>query len=111
MDFPLLQKKVKILTEKIRPRFKLYSQQEKEILFRTIKLNEEVGELCSEILTVLKLQRKSKVQKFSKKNFQHEFADVLILTMQLANATGIDLESAVQEKIAIIERRYKSHDL
>jgi len=101
-----LQEQINTLNERTRPHYKLYSQAEKEILTKTIKLNEEVGELCNDILSVLKLQRKSKLDKFDKRNFYEEFADVIITTMQLANVAGVDIERAITDKLKKIEKRY-----
>ncbi len=110
MNLKSLQEKIKILNERQRPHYKLYSQTEKEILTKTIKLNEEVGELCNDILSVLKLQRKSKLENFDKRNFYQEFADVIITTIQLASAAGVDVERAVSDKLKKIENRYlKDH--
>jgi len=81
-------------------------KQKKKILTKTIKLNEEVGELCNDILSVLKLQRKSKLQKFDKRNFYEEFADVLITTIQLASVANVDVERALDNKLKKIEVRY-----
>lgn len=106
MNIKNLQEEVNKLNEKTRPHYKLYSQAEKEILTKTIKLNEEVGELCNDILSVLKLQRKSKLDKFDKRNFYEEFADVIITTIALANAAGVDIERAITDKLKKIEKRY-----
>src|SRR5258706_9299713 len=99
MNLTSLQSKIKELNEKTRPHYKLYTQTEKEILTRTVKLNEEVGELCNDILSVLKLQRRAKLEKFNKSNIYQEFADVIITTMQLAIATGVDVDRAVSDKL------------
>ena len=106
MNIKNLQEQINTLNERTRPHYKLYSQAEKEILTKTIKLNEEVGELCNDILSVLKLQRKSKLDKFDKRNFYEEFADVIITTMQLANVAGVDIERAITDKLKKIEKRY-----
>jgi NTP pyrophosphatase (non-canonical NTP hydrolase) len=106
MQLKNLQEKIKILNEKSRPHYKLYSQDEKEILTKTIKLNEEVGELCNDILSILKLQRKSKLDKFDKRNFYEEIADVIITAMQLGVVTGVDIDRAVSDKLKKIENRY-----
>lgn len=103
MNIKTLQEKVKI--NERTPRYKLYSQTEKEILTKTIKLNEEVGELCNDILAVLKLQRKAKLDKFDKRNFYEEFADVIMTTMQLANSAGVDITRAINDKMKKIEKR------
>lgn len=110
MNVKSLQDNIRILDQARTPRYKLYTQTEKEILTRTIKLNEEVGELCNDILSVLKLQRKSKLEKFDKRNFYEEFADVIITTFQLANSAGVDVERAIGDKLKKIEKRYhKDH--
>lgn len=106
MNIGALQEKIRLFNEKTKPRYKLYSQTEKEILTKTIKLNEEVGELCNDILSVLKLQRKSKLAKFDKRNFYEEFADVIITTFQLGSAAGVDIERAINDKLKKIENRY-----
>lgn len=106
MNLKSLQEKIKLLNEKTRPQYKLYSPIEKEILTKTVKLNEEVGELCNDILSILKLQRRAKLQNFDKRNMYEEFADVIITAMQLAIAAGVDVERAVGDKLKKIEERY-----
>lgn len=107
MKIDALQEKIKELDSKRPVIYQLNTQREKEILTKTIKLNEEVGELCNDTLSVLKLQRKSKLERFDKRNFYEEFADVIITTVQLANAAGVDLERALNDKLTKIETRYK----
>ena len=110
MDIKSLQQKIAELNVRTRPHYKLYSQEEKEILTKTVKLNEEVGELCNDILSVLRLQRKSKLDKFEKKHIYQEFADVIITTLQLASVAKVDVERAVNDKLITIEERYnKDH--
>ena len=110
MDIKSLQERVNALNAKMAPHYKLYTQEEKEILTKTVKLNEEVGELCNDILSVLRLQRKSKLDKFDKRHIYQEFADVIITTMQLASVAGVDMERAITDKLKIIEDRYnKDH--
>ncbi len=110
MDFKTLQDNIKTLDKERPVIYRLNTQVEKEILTKTIKLNEEVGELCNDTLSVLKLQRKSKLERFDKRNFYEEFADVIITTVQLANAAGVDLERAINDKLTKINERYhKDH--
>lgn len=106
MNLKGLQEKIKILNEKTKPHYRLYSPVEKEILTKTVKLNEEVGELCNDILSVLKLQRKAKLDKFDKRNIYEEFADVIITTIQLAQSAGVDINRAVGDKLNKIEHKY-----
>lgn len=109
MDLKALQNKLKETRSKTAP-IKLSTLEEQEILTRTVKLNEEVGELCNDILSVLKMQRKSKLEKFDKRNFYEEFADVLLSTIQLANAAHVDIQRAINDKMKKIEEHYhKDH--
>jgi len=101
-----LQDKIKVLNEQTKPHYKLYTQTEKEILTKTVKLNEEVGELANDILSVLKLQRRAKLEKFDKRNIYEEFADVIITTIQLAQAAGVNIDRAVNDKLKKIEHKY-----
>lgn len=110
MDIKELQEKINEMNVRTRPHYKLYTQEEKEILTKTVKLNEEVGELCNDILSVLRLQRKSKLDKFDKRHIYEEFADVIITTAQLANVAKVDLQRAISDKLEKIEKRYhKDH--
>lgn len=106
MNLKSLQEKISLLNEKTRPHYKLYSPKEKEILTKTVKLNEEVGELCNDILSILKLQRRAKLQNFDKRNMYEEFADVIITTIQLAEVAGVDVDRALRDKLKKIEEKY-----
>lgn len=106
MNLKSLQEKIRELNIKTKPHYKLYSQAEKEILTKTVKLNEEVGELCNDILSILKLQRRAKLMKFDKRNMYQEFADVIITTIQLAQVAGVDVARAVSDKLKTIEEKY-----
>lgn len=104
MDLKQLEEKVRALqTPSVD--YTLQTPREKEILARTVKLNEEVGELCNDILSILKLQRKSKLDKFDRRNIYQEFADVVITIMQLAISANVDLDRAVRDKLHIIADR------
>lgn len=105
MNLKNLQERVSALEDKTKTKYIVESPKEREILAKTVKLNEEVGELCNDILGILKLQRKSKLDKFDKRNVYQEFADVIIVTMQLALAAGVDLERAINDKLKTIESR------
>lgn len=105
MNLKALEDRIRELSAKIKPGYKIYSKEERAILVETVKLNEEVGELCNDILGVLKLQRKAKQRKFDKRNIYEEFADVIITTIVLAQTAGVDLERALREKLDKIEER------
>lgn len=106
MNLKSLEERIKNLHSEITPLYKVHTEKEKEILYNTVKLNEEVGELCNDILSILKLQRRSKLDKFDKRNIYEEFADVLITTIILALAAGVDIERALNDKLEKIEKRY-----
>lgn len=110
MNLKTLQEKIRLLIDIKKPHFKLYTPREKEILTKTVKLNEEVGELCNDILSILRLQRKAKLDKFDRRNIYEEFADVIITTIQLANAAGVDIERAVGDKLKKIAERYEKQE-
>ncbi len=88
-------------------KLELKSQNEQAILVQTVKLNEEVGELCNDILSILQLQRASKLEHFEKDNMYQEFADVVITLLQLAHYANVDVERAVKDKLLKIKARDK----
>lgn len=110
MNIKSLEEKVRLLSEKTRPKYRLYTQRDQEILTKTVKLNEEVGELCNDILSILRLQRRAKLEKFDKRNIYQEFADVVITVVQLGIVTGVDLERALDDKLKKIEERYEKEN-
>lgn len=92
--------------KRLTARFKNKSKQER-IYSRAIKLTEELGELCNEVLAFNKDQRKEKMNKHSKSNLPNEFADVVIASMLLAKLMNVDIETALENKIKTINKRYK----
>lgn len=104
MDLKSLQERIRVLKT---PHFDytLNTPREKEILARTVKLNEEVGELCNDILSILKLQRKAKLDRFDRRNVYQEFADVFITLVQLAVSANVDMDRAVNDKLKAIGER------
>ena len=106
MTFDTLLSFVKEEDVRLRVYYKDLSPTERERLYsRTIKLTEEVGELCNEILASQKDQRKEKL-KDNTKDLEEEFADVVITTILLALTAGIDIEKSLEEKMKKIEERY-----
>ena len=84
-----------------------YQDKDKQIFACAIKLGEEFGELCQEVLFHSSLQRKSKMDKFKKENLSEEFADVLISTLLLAQEMNVDIEKALENKMKKIDKRYE----
>ncbi len=76
------------------------------VLTRLAKLNEEVGELAGEILSAYGHQRQAKLSQHSVETLESEFADVLISTLSLGHAMGVDIEKALKEKMAIVTKRF-----
>ncbi len=79
--------------------------QDKKILARTVKLTEELGELCNEVLAHSTLLPKHKLDNHDNENIKEEFADVIITTMLLAKAMGVDMEKALETKIEKIRTK------
>lgn len=107
MDLKKIQEEVAKYGFKKNVKLELRSPEERAILIQTVKLNEEVGELCNDILSILQLQRSSKLEKFEKDNIYQEFADVLITLLQLAQYANVDVERAVKDKLEKIKSKYK----
>lgn len=74
------------------------------IFGRTIKLGEEFGELCDQVLASVGYQRKDKLKDPS--NLSGEFADVVIVTLLLAKAMRIDVRKALSQKIKKIKEEH-----
>jgi NTP pyrophosphatase (non-canonical NTP hydrolase) len=77
------------------------------LLTQTVKLGEEVGELCAEILGAARLQRQSKGDRYSTESLRGELADVTICVAIIADLVGADLEEALVEKMALIDERMR----
>ncbi len=80
---------------------------EKHILARTVKLAEEFGELCEEVLAFNSLQRQEKLDRRDNENLNDEFADVVITTLLLAKIMDIDMDKALEDKMGKIIKRHK----
>ena len=81
-----------------------YSDKEKRVLAHTVKLSEEVGEFCNEILHLNKKQRKDK----NKGSVEDEFADVVIVAFLAAKAAGVKTKEALKNRIKRINDRYRN---
>lgn len=92
--------------EKLRSHYANFNDNEKRILARTVKLTEELGELCDEVLSFNSLQRKDKLEKHSVDSLSDEFADVIITTLLLAEAMEVDVEKAIKIKIEKLHERH-----
>lgn len=87
--------------------FRSLNQQDQEvqrIFARTIKLGEEYGELCDEVLASAGDQRKDKLDE--SRELEGEFADVVITTFLLAKAMNVDMSEALSMKIKKIQEKH-----
>ena len=76
-------------------------------LIQTVKLNEEIGELCDSVLAHDSLQRSEKIAEFKEQDIEDEFADVMITILLLADSIDVDIDVALENKINAIEERYE----
>ena len=106
MDLKQLQTHLSKKELDLRIKFHTLTMREKDILAKTVKLTEEVGELANDILATLSIQRKSKLEEFDKTNLYQEVADIIISTIVLANILRVDVDRAVKEKMEKIVKVY-----
>lgn len=86
---------------------KVKRQTKKDRVFaRTIKLGEEYGELCDEVLASVGDQRKTKLAKEKTGDLEGEFADVLIVLFMLAKAMDVDVMKALDAKVKKIKAKH-----
>jgi len=107
MQLKDLRKFIKKQDKRLRERFGNYKDEEKRILARTVKLTEELGELCDEVLSFNSMQRQDKLDKHNLSTLSEEFADVLITTLLLAEVMKVDIEKALKQKMNKIDKRYE----
>lgn len=106
IDIRGLQQKLAQHELELRIGFDTLTKKEKDVLMKTVKLQEEVGELANDILSVLSLQRKSKLAQFKKTNLYEEFADIILATFALANTLDVKMDLAVQNKLKKVLTHY-----
>jgi NTP pyrophosphatase (non-canonical NTP hydrolase) len=105
MELRDLLRFIEIEDEKLKKRYRSYSNHEEVILARTVKLGEEFGELCEEVLAYNSLQRKQKLDNHDKENLPEEFADVIITTLLLAKSMNVSIETALEKKMQKLNQR------
>lgn len=102
-DFQKFIDKQHILFRSLKKRSK---RGQEEIFARTIKLGEEYGELCDQVLASVGDQRENKLKKNNSNDLSDEFADVIITTFLLAKSMGVDIPSALDHKVQKIRKKY-----
>lgn len=108
MTFEELLKFIALERERLAKATGKYEDEEKEIFARVVKVGEEFGELCQEVLFHANLQGKHKGEQFDKNNLANEFADVIFATLLLSKDMNIDIEKALENKMKKIEKRYEN---
>ena len=83
------------------------NDEDKYTLANMVKLNEEMGELSDAILSKMGHQRKEKLEDFDDSMIGKEIADVILATLVVAKSMNIDVEKSLENKINIINERYK----
>ena len=78
---------------------------DKMILARTVKLGEELGELCNEVLAHHGLQRQGKLEEHHEGKLLDEFADVILTTLLIAKSMNVDIEKALEKKMEKLNKR------
>jgi NTP pyrophosphatase (non-canonical NTP hydrolase) len=101
-----LLKNIDIIDQYLLEHYGTGNDPEKRILSSAVKLTEELGELCNEVLGHSSLQRKDKLDGLDKENLSEEVADVIITTLLLAKVMNVDVEKALEKKIEEINKRY-----
>lgn len=99
MEIKELQSLTAELIDKIDSKMKF--KHDADITF--VHLLEEIGEIAREIVNKKGIKRKA-LEGTNK--MEGEFADVIIMLMQLANNYDIDIEKAVKEKIKCLKERH-----
>lgn len=106
VEFSDLLQFVEVEDVRLRERYASLDR-EKHILARTVKLTEELGELCNEILAKNLLQRKQKLDGHDSEKLSEEFAEVIITAFLVAKSLDVDVKKALEDKIAKINSRYQ----
>ncbi len=106
MKFEELLEAIDYFDSYLNEKFPISGLREK-MFARTVKLNEEVGELCAEVLAFDGDQRDEKLQNSNQETLEGEFADVIITTLLLAKTMDVDVRKSLKNKIAKIKDRFR----
>lgn len=94
---------IKDLLEKKYP----INNKQTRIFAKTVKVMEELGEFCQEIIISQNLHRDEKTKNYKKDNLGAEFVDVVSTLMLLALELDIDINSSIEKKITETKNRLK----
>lgn len=107
MTWEILQKFIHEEDKRLRDMYHNYPDEEKRTYARMVKFMEEAGEFSNEVLASFAKQRNEKLNQHNKETLAHEFADVLITALLVAQILNIDVSQALDQKIKKIEQRHK----
>ena len=74
---------------------------DREVHHTVMQMTEEFGELVRDINNI-----EFKQVPTDRKNLEGEFADLFMLLLQLSHQLDVDLEKAMDNKIAVLEKRF-----
>ncbi len=106
MELDDILKFVDIEDQRLRQKYGNYPDEEKRALARTAKLNEEVGELCGEVLSHNGTQRVEKLDQHDNYKLSDEFVDVIISALLLTKSLDINVGLAIEKCIKKVNSRY-----
>lgn len=75
------------------------------ILGQAVKHSEEYGELCSEILSTLQLQRLSKLSHAKRSHLEKEWVDAFFTLIALGMELEIPIQKAIESRMKTIAKR------
>lgn len=104
MEISEIQKFAKLQNSHFREKWPELSDTRRLALAQGVKLSEEVGELSEQILKEQGFQRKEKTAG----SVGEEVADVIFAAALIAEDFGVDLESALREKLEKLYSRIES---
>lgn len=105
MDFDEIITKLTAIEAELLKRYPDYAKDhDKAILAKSVKLNEEVGELMAEVLHHLQLQRQDKG--YDPDNLKREFGDVFNSLILLGLSLGIDVRTAIGQRVEEMYDKY-----
>jgi NTP pyrophosphatase (non-canonical NTP hydrolase) len=97
MEIRELQRKAVEIVDALDRKFKI----ERDVQLSFTQMMEEVGELAKDIN-----RPRLRGAQPDRKNIEGEFADVFIQLSKLASMAGVDMESAVLDKMEEIKKRH-----
>lgn len=76
-------------------------------LARLVKVGEEYGELCKDVLQYVRAYKKNDKERMEilRPNMEEEFADMVITIHMLAKSMEVDIDSVVQAKMPKVQQK------